>query len=160
MSRLCMLVLVTILLTPAAASAEPLLTKAEIAKAAGKIEACLAKQAAVTPSKPTSCVGIIQTPCDDAISAGGEAAHATCADNEAAAWDLLLNKRWAELAMSMAKDKFDALKSVQKLWLSYRDAKCDYLKKDDESMMGYMNAALCRLDETSRRTLELRDLGG
>jgi hypothetical protein len=27
---------------------------------------------------------------------------------------------------------------VQKLWLSYRDAKCAFLAKDDESMMGYM----------------------
>jgi uncharacterized protein YecT (DUF1311 family) len=58
----------------------------------------------------------------------------------------------------MDAEKFDALKSVQKLWLSYRDAKCAFLAKNDESMMGYMAAADCRLEETSRRTLELRDL--
>jgi len=40
------------------------------------------------------------------------------------------------------------------------EVKCAYLEKDDETMMGYMNAAFCRLDEVSRRTLELRDLGG
>jgi uncharacterized protein YecT (DUF1311 family) len=162
MSRLRLLVLViaSLLLAARPAAADPLLTTPQIAKAAAKIEACLAKEAAKSPSKPSACVGIIQTPCDDNVSAGGEAAHATCADNETAAWDLLLNQRWAELAQSMDKEKFDQLKAVQKMWLAYRDAKCAYLAKDDETMMGYMNAAFCRLDETSRRTLELRELGG
>ena len=158
--RLPILVIASPLLTPIFAAADPLLTKPQIDKAAAKIEACLAREAAKSPSKPSACVGIISGPCDDAITAGGEAAHATCADNETAAWDLLLNQRWAEFAQSMDKDKFDQLKAVQKMWLAYRDAKCAYLEKDDETMMGYMNAAFCRLDEVSRRTLELRDLGG
>jgi uncharacterized protein YecT (DUF1311 family) len=143
-----------------AGSADPLLTKAQIAKAAGKIEACLAKQAAAANPKPVACVGLIKGPCDDTINAGGEAAHATCSDNETAAWDVLLNRSWATLAANMEPEKFTALKAVQKLWLSYRDAKCAYLAKDDESMMGYMAAADCRMDETARRALELRDLGG
>ena len=161
MSRARLLILIAAsLLLAATAGADPLLTKPQIAKAAAEVEACLAKEATKSPSKPSACIGIIQTPCDDNISAGGEAAHATCADNETAAWDLLLNQRWAELSESMDNEKFAALKSVQKMWLAYRDAKCAYLQKDDETMMGYMNAAFCRLDETSRRTLELRDLGG
>ncbi len=143
----------------ASATADPLLTKAQIAKAADKIDACLTKQAKVSEAKPASCIGLIKGPCDDKISAGGEAAHATCSDNETAAWDVLLNRRWSELSATMEKEKFDALKAVQKLWLSYRDAKCAYLAKDDESMMGYMAAADCRMDETSRRVLELRELG-
>ena len=142
------------------ASADPLLSKAEIDKAADKILACTNDQAGKPKPRPLACVGIIKGPCDDAITAGGEAAHATCSDNETAAWDVLLNRRWAELAASMDKDKFAALKAVQKLWLPYRDAKCAFLAKDDDSMMGYMAAADCRMDETARRTLELADLGG
>src|SRR5437868_266905 len=114
--RLPILVIASLLLTSTFAAADPLLTKAQIAKAADRIEACLAKQAAKSPAKPSACVGIISGPCDDAITAGGEAAHATCADNETAAWDVLLNRRWSELSQSMDKEKFEALKSVQKLW--------------------------------------------
>lgn len=156
--RLLAAVIAGLLLGASAANADPLLTKAQIAKAADKIEACLTKQAAASQPKPDKCVGMIKGPCDDAISAGGEAAHATCSDNETAAWDVLLNRRWANLAASMDKDKFDALKSVQKIWLTYRDAKCAFLATNDESMMGYMAAADCRMDETSRRTIELGEL--
>ena len=151
-------VIAALLLAPAAAHADPLLTKAQIAKAADKIDACLTKQATAAHPKPEGCIGLIKGPCDDAITAGGEAAHATCSDNETAAWDVLLNRRWADLSASMDKEKFEALKSVQKLWLSYRDAKCAFLAKNDDSMMGYMAASDCRLDETARRTIELRDL--
>jgi uncharacterized protein YecT (DUF1311 family) len=157
-ARPLIVIILGLTLAPAAAPADPLLTKAQIAKAADKIDACLAKQSAQSNLKPDACIGIIKSPCDDAITAGGEAAHTTCSDNETAAWDVLLNRRWSELAASMDAEKFDALKSVQKLWLSYRDAKCAFLAKNDESMMGYMAAADCRLEETSRRTLELRDL--
>lgn len=156
--RLLAAVIAGLLLGASAANADPLLTKAQIDKAADRIEACLTKQAAASQPKPDKCVGMIKGPCDDAISAGGEAAHATCSDNETAAWDVLLNRRWANLAASMDKDKFDALKSVQKIWLTYRDAKCAFLATNDESMMGYMAAADCRMDETSRRTIELGEL--
>lgn len=158
MSRRLVGMLAAVFLVTGTAHADPLLTKAQIAKAADKIGACLAKQSAATQPKPEGCTGIIKGPCDDAISAGGEAAHATCSDNETAAWDILLNRRWSELAANMDKEKFAALKSVQKLWLSYRDAKCAFLETNDETMMGYMAAADCRLNETARRTIELGDL--
>ena len=161
MSRTAILTIlsaVAAMILDSSAVADPLLTKAQIAKAAAKIEACLDKQR--NESNPSSCMGLVKGPCDDAITAGGEAAHATCSDTETAAWDVLLNKRWTELSSSMTPEKFTALKAVQKLWLAYRDAKCAFLATDDPSMMGYMNAAECRLEETSGRVLELRDLGG
>lgn len=147
------------LLWASAAAADPLLTKAQIDKAASRIEACLAKQGKSSHPKSGACVGLIKGECEAQISAGGEAAHATCSDNETAAWDVLLNRKWAELSTSLDEQRFAALKAVQKLWLSYRDARCKFVETDDPSMMGYMNAADCRLDETSRRVLELRELG-
>ena len=62
-------IMIAALVVCATASAGPLLTKSQIAKAARDIEACLDKQ-----DDDAKCVGIIQGPCDDAISAGGEAA--------------------------------------------------------------------------------------
>lgn len=58
-------------------NADPLLTKAEIAKVAAKIDACLLKQDGAAGGKSANCVGLIEGECDDAISAGGDAAHAT-----------------------------------------------------------------------------------
>jgi uncharacterized protein YecT (DUF1311 family) len=135
------------------AAADPLLTKQQIAQAAGDIEACIVKQ-----GDAGKCVGIIQGPCDDAISAGGDAAHATCADNETAAWDALLNKAWAGLPPVLDHKTFAVLKGVQRQWLAYRDAKCAFYKVRDENVLGLAVAAQCRLDETARRTRELRDI--
>ncbi len=148
-----------LLVLASGAAADPLLSKAQIAKAATRIEACLAKQAKSAKPAIRACVGLIKAECEEHVSAGGEAAHATCSDDETAAWDVLLNKRWAELSSTLDENVFAALRNVQKLWLSWRDAKCAFLQTDDPSMMGYMNAADCRMDETARRVLELREIG-
>ena len=148
-------------LTISAASALPLLTKAQIAKASQKIEACLQKQSNAPGGTGDSrkCIGWIKSDCDDKISAGGEAAHATCSDNETAAWDVLLNKAWSEMPADLGPERFAVMKDIQKQWLAYRDAKCAFL--DDptrSSAWGIMLEADCRMDETSRRAIELRDI--
>lgn len=146
---------------PAPVAADPLLSKAQIADAARQIEACLnGELSSVQITTPQQCVGRIQGKCDDEISAGGEAAHATCADNETAAWDAVLNGTWAQLKASLPAEVFAKLQEVQRAWLPYRDKKCAFVHILDDSMMGYMNAAQCRLDETSRRAIELRELLG
>lgn len=144
--------LVLLASTICAAAADPSLNKAEIAKAARDIEACLARD-----GDDGACVGLIQSPCDDAITAGGDAAHATCADNETAAWDVLLNEVWGKLPARIGREHFAVLKGVQGQWLAYRDAKCAFNGRAPGGW-GIMTAAHCRLDETARRTLELRDL--
>lgn len=140
------------------ACADPLLTKAQITKAAQKIEACLDEKLR-TNGKQRACVGIVQSPCDDAITAGGEAAHATCADNETAAWDVLLNKAWTALPSYLPPARFTALKQIQVKWLDYRRVKCDFLNDHErKDSWGLMLKSLCALDETSRRTIELREI--
>jgi len=79
---LTILSLASAVLLAAPAPADPLLTKPEIAKAAARLDACIAKQTQTATPKPASCIGLIKNKCDDEISAGGEAAHATCSDNE------------------------------------------------------------------------------
>ena len=152
------LLVLLLLVLGSAVRAAPLLTKQQIAKAAAKIEACLEKKLA-TKGRQLDCVGIIQGRCDDAISAGGEAAHATCADNETAAWDVLLNKAWSDLPAFLGPARFAALKEIQKKWLDYRDAKCAFLNDmDNMGSWGLMLKAQCKLDETARRTIELREI--
>jgi len=137
--------------------ADPLLTKKEIANAAAEIEACIAKENGASGGRAANCIGAVRGSCDDAISAGGDAAHATCADNETAAWDVILNRAWSTMPQALGKERFAALRNVQKLWLSYRDAKCAFLD-EEQGAWGLMLEAACRLDETARRTLELLDI--
>jgi len=147
-----------LVISTGAATADPLITKAQIAEAVPKIEACLLKQSQ-NNAKAENCIGNIKGACDDAISAGGEAAHATCSDNETAVWDALLNKIWAEMPDALRPKRFADLKRVQKLWLAYRDAKCDFVN-DIQSldMWNLMRSADCRMDETARRAIELREI--
>jgi uncharacterized protein YecT (DUF1311 family) len=159
-SRL-VLVFAACALLPWRVAADPLLTKPQIAKAADEIDACLDKQlnASGGTGNRQKCIGLVKADCDDHISAGGEAAHATCSDNETAAWDVLLNKAWAELPDDLGPARFAKLKAIQKQWLAYRDAKCAFLNDPEHvSAWGLMLAADCRMDETSRRTIELRDI--
>jgi uncharacterized protein YecT (DUF1311 family) len=143
------------------AAADPLLTKAQIAKAADQIDACLHKQSN-TPGgtgNAGKCIGLVKNKCDDRISAGGDAAHATCSDDETAAWDVLLNKAWAELPEDLGPARFAKLKDIQKQWLAYRDAKCAFLNDPEHvSTWGLMLEADCRMGETARRTIELREI--
>jgi uncharacterized protein YecT (DUF1311 family) len=159
-SRL-VLVFAACVLLPSHVAADPLLTKPQIAKAADEIGACLDKQLK-TPGgggHAQKCIGLVKGECDDHISAGGDAAHATCSDNEAAAWDVLLNKVWAELPENLGFARFAKLKAIQKQWLAYRDVKCAFLNDPAHaSAWGLMLEADCRMDETARRTIELRDI--
>jgi uncharacterized protein YecT (DUF1311 family) len=142
-------------------AADPLLTTAQIAKAAEEIDACLDKQGKAPggTGHARKCIGVVKRECDDHISAGGDAAHATCSDNETAAWDVLLNKAWAELPEDLGSARFAELKDIQKQWLAYRDVKCAFLNDPARvSAWGLMLEADCRMDETARRTIELRDI--
>lgn len=155
------LVAASIILVVGQLSADPLLTNKQIARAAAKIETCLTKQlnAAAGQGDSRKCVGLIEGECEDKISAGGEAAHATCSDNETAAWDVLLNKAWADLPASLTPERFAVLKDVQRQWLAYRKAKCAFLNDlDRPGAWGLMLEADCLKDETARRTLELREI--
>jgi len=62
-----------------------------------------------------------------------------------------LNKQWKVLADSMERRASLPSRPCKKLWLSYRDAKCAFIKGDGTDMMAYMNAADCTMDETARR---------
>jgi uncharacterized protein YecT (DUF1311 family) len=55
--------------------------------------------------------------------------------------------------------RFAKLKDIQKQWLAYRDAKCAFLNDPEHvSAWGLMLEADCRMDETARRTIELREI--
>lgn len=80
-------------------------------------------------------------------------------DTETAAWDVLLNQAWAELPAHLGPARFAVLKQIQVKWLDYRKSKCAFLDDIERpGAWGLMLKSFCSLDETSRRTIELRDI--
>ncbi len=51
-----------------------------------------------------------------------------------------------------------ALEAMQDKWRAYRDAKCGFFVHRHAGTGGVLDALQCEIDETRRRTQELRDL--
>jgi uncharacterized protein YecT (DUF1311 family) len=73
-----------------------------------------------------------------------------------------LNSNYADLQSSLEPDVFDSLKSAQRAWLKYRDAKCAFV---DALWQGgtirQVMSSSCMMDATATRAIELGDaLGG
>jgi len=101
-------------------------------------ETCLI--AMVESQNPTSCIGASANLCMETTE-GGWSTHgmSQCLDQELQYWDGRLNTAYksvrtkrkasdtemAELG-SAAPSQGDALKNMQRAWIAYRDATCDY----------------------------------
>jgi len=91
-------------------------------------EACL--QEAVGPGERHDCIGasanqcMMQTPGGEStVGMGG------CLARERAYWDDLLNETYQQLRAQHAQGDAvltDNLRTMQRAWLTYRDARCDY----------------------------------
>ncbi len=101
-------------------------------------ETCLA--AMVEDQNPTSCIGASANVCMETTEGGWSTyGMSQCLDQELQYWDARLNTSYktvrakrkatdAEMAElgSAAPSQGDALKNMQRAWISYRDATCDY----------------------------------
>ena len=122
---------------------------------------CVAQGAAMT------CVGLATNTCMEA-SEGGYSTHGMsgCTDLELEWWDTRLNAiyvrsrdRLAALdaeAPNYAPPQVDALKEMQRTWIPFRDAKCEYVATEYMGGSGAGPATIwCLMDETARQALYL-----
>ncbi|MEK7660509.1 MAG: lysozyme inhibitor LprI family protein [Pseudomonadota bacterium] len=117
------------------------------------IEGCMISTAA--GDKPLyECIGIHSRHCltfqDNQTTAGME----KCYLDEYRGWDVLLNRYYNENGQRQVSAQF---RDVQRSWISYRDKKCAYFRIHYEggSMARWLGAR-CMMDETARRTIDLR----
>jgi uncharacterized protein YecT (DUF1311 family) len=80
-----------------------------------------------------------------------------CLASELATFDKELNAAYAKLRGGMEKDTKDMLTKAQKLWVSLRDADCDFEAESHKGGTGYQAVYLqCQINKTQQRIKEFK----
>jgi uncharacterized protein YecT (DUF1311 family) len=125
----------------------------------------------VTQGGGLDCVGKAANLCME-VSQGGYSTNGMsgCTDRELEWWDDRLNAvyratriRLAALDADMpsyAPSQVEALKEMQRAWIPFRDAKCQFVASEWTGGSGAGPATLwCLMDETARQALYLEQRG-
>jgi len=127
--------------TPAAAEHEPGISQCIEAETGAKRDGhgCIGRMADACASKP------------DGQSNVGEA---RCAQEEADAWDAVLNKEYGQLLGLLKPEAAEDLRKAQRIWITSRDADCrvPYYFYNGGSIVQILGAR-CLLDRTAERAL-------
>ncbi len=104
------------------------------------------------------CLGHVSEPCQEALSDATTVAAAECLLRERDAWDVLLNRYYEELRKAESDPARSTLRQAQRLWVSFRDADCDFAYQQFEGgSIRQLTAADCFRDRTASRVLQFRD---
>lgn len=82
----------------------------------------------------------------------------TCISNEYERQDQLLNDNYQQLRGHLSDERRDQLLSVQRIWITYKEANCGFYAAPEGGTMARINANSCLLSETTRRADELENL--
>ncbi|APX18142.1 hypothetical protein BWR17_19080 (plasmid) [Phaeobacter inhibens] len=150
-------------LTPHQATAQ------EITFSAVATESCLAS---TLPDEHERCIGQSAVECQES-SDGGSTTYGmiTCLNGEAKYWDTQLNETYGELmAFEEATDtellqinatvpsKAEALRDMQRAWITFRDASCSYERSQFGNGTGAGPAGVsCFMRMTGKQTIFLRE---
>lgn len=105
---------------------------------------------------PEACIGKVSTPCQERPGMSSNVGMRMCFDREGAIWDALLNERYRRLQAKLSAEGRAKLRDVQKLWMRWRDAKCEmaHVFHEGGSIAGPLSRE-CVMSETGRRAIEL-----
>jgi len=135
-------------------------------------DGCVAQ--ALTPEQQSECIGVSANLCMGATLDGGTTiGMMQCLDNERDYWDARLNRSYqqaraaakaqdAEMADidSSAPQTAPALRDMQRAWIAYRDATCDFEQSQWGGGSGGGPAVLsCLLRMTGAQSVYLEQVG-
>jgi len=87
---------------------------------------------------------------------GSNLGTADCYRIETVIWDAILNENYKELMAALDdKEQAQKLKDMQRAWIAFRDATCDFYWFKIRGSMSVPMTAACQLRETARRALLL-----
>jgi len=92
--------------------------------------------------------------------AGSTQAMVECNDQEFQHQDARLNRAYRAAMEAQTAPRQVALQQVQRQWLRYRDANCDFLADPDGGSLARVNATRCMATMTTTRASELEQLLG
>jgi len=72
--------------------------------------------------------------------------------------DKELNNAYKEAKKSIPAKSLKKLKEIQREWIVYRDMRCGFYYGPESGSGGLTDAMLCELEETIKRTSELKEL--
>jgi uncharacterized protein YecT (DUF1311 family) len=81
-----------------------------------------------------------------------------CASDEIDRQDTRLNKAYKALTVGLKPARRQELVEVQRLWVRFRKANCDYYADPDGGTASSLASSSCFLDMTAARASELEDL--
>jgi uncharacterized protein YecT (DUF1311 family) len=134
----------------------------------GPTESCLA--AAVSPAQAEDCVGVSASACMETPGGSTTVGMGFCLEKEWLWWDGQLNRAYGDLMARHRKDDAemvavgaavpsmaDALKAMQRAWIPFRDAACDYERSQWGGGTGGGPASVgCLMVQTGRQALALQ----
>ncbi len=88
----------------------------------------------------------------------GTADVVACMEAEIGRQDRRLNENYRKAMKMLSKERRKVLRSVQRRWIRYRDAKCGFLYFSQSGSGGLEDMQQCLLIETIRRADELENL--
>ena len=127
---------------------------------AAAIRACAEKYNQNVDEGERRCIfAIVYDPC---TKRKAQAAHgaAECFRAEQAIWDDLLNENFQKLRDGLDDDQKAKLRDMQRAWIAYRDATCQFYYDKIQGSMATTMVAACLARETARRALLLRFFQG
>ncbi|WP_201352296.1 lysozyme inhibitor LprI family protein [Hydrogenimonas urashimensis] len=89
-------------------------------------------------------------------SGGTTMAVTECQDAELRRQDKKLNEAYMALKKEIAPSRRAALRKMQRAWIRYRDAKCGFFRHEKSGSGAANDEMQCLVDETIKRTVELR----
>ena len=81
-----------------------------------------------------------------------------CISTETERQDNRLNKAYKKIMENLSPDRKKQLRSVQRLWIKYRDANCGFYADPNGGTIASINSSECFLVETAGRAKELENL--
>jgi uncharacterized protein YecT (DUF1311 family) len=81
-----------------------------------------------------------------------------CMGDETSRQDARLNRAYKKLWSRQTPARKKQIQSVQRLWIKYRDADCDFHHAPDSGTIELLNESGCQLQVTTERAAELEDL--
>ena len=144
-------IVVCLLAAPALAQSGAQLDSADRAA----MEQCL-QSAAERGARPDECIGFVQNPCFETEEGQTTMGSVECISRELAYWDGLLNQSYRRLRETGTDEQNAGLRDLQRQWLAWREARCDYEAALYEGgSLANVVANQCFTQETARRAIDL-----